>query len=918
MAYEALDNLQQTLDQILNHGDERVITPSVKQEIISIRIQAVVLQLNVKHYPNKETITEAANSTHEIIEYLFSEENVPDGESIDPTVRLANRLREVAQRLESTVGDVVDYIKGNDPISSVTDSPDVSSSSRSAITSSKDDDVVGFEEDVEVIKDRLCMGSSRLQVIPIVGTGGIGKTTLAKILYNDSLIRKEFSICGWVTISQDHSVERIVSNLLASIKEISALRDAKSDIPIETLICEYLKGRRYLIVMDDMWSKKAWDDVKMLFPDVGHRSRIIVTTRLQDVAAYVDSSNFIYTIRLLDAHHSWKLLKRKVFGHKDIPIELEDIGKKIVKNCGGLPLSIVVVGGLLSKIHTRYSWKQIAANGGQLETIIGLSYTHLPNHSKPCLLYMGGFPEDYEIRVSELIHLWIAEGIVTLSNGSKSLEEEAEDCFDDLVERSLVLVINRKFDGKIKSCSLHDIVREFCVKEAAKEKVILSVMDYLPTPILRSHFVPRLIKDHHSISASSYDLHLKDYVHSSHIRTIICTPKKGYRSVGFVEKFSSVRVLHVLRRNDHWDWEPGQVFDLVHLTYLASNIPNSIVPSAISRLQNLQTLVIYRSEVRLPMEIWRLRHLRHLIAFSFQPLPNPEGENNPLENLQELSLATDLVCSKRMVEMIPNIKKLGICYSMEKFDADAGYHFNNLKYLCRLEKLKLEMRRGISRRQLLYEMALEMRGGFSFRQFLDEMVLMRGGGFSFGQLLDEMAVDFAFRLVNEKLVWTSFRLVNKILGWTSFGGADKRLGGLNFPLLLRRLTLSGWMLPWRDMAIVGSLPNLQVLKLRNYACKGKYWQTSNGEFRELRLLLIDRSDLVYWGTAAHHFPKLECLTLRRCHGLDGIPREIGDIHTLELIEVDEQSTRLLLSAEKIQKKQRDSGKRSFLVRVKRS
>ncbi|XP_057802865.1 putative disease resistance RPP13-like protein 3 [Salvia miltiorrhiza] len=194
---------------------------------------------------------------------------------------------------------------------------------------------------------------------------------------------------------------------------------------------------------------------------------------------------------------------------------------------------------------------------------------------------MAGFPEDYEIRVSELIHLWIAEGIVTLSNGSKRLEEEAEDCFDDLVERSLVLVINRKSNGKIKSCSIHDIVREFLVRQAAKEKVILSVMDYLPTPILRSHFVPHLIKDHHSICANSYDLHLKDYVHSSDIHTIICIPKKGYRSVGSVEKFSSLKVLHVLRRSNYWDWEPGQVFDLIHLTYIASNIPNSIVPSAI-------------------------------------------------------------------------------------------------------------------------------------------------------------------------------------------------------------------------------------------------------------------------------------------------------------------------------------------------
>ncbi|XP_057785026.1 putative late blight resistance protein homolog R1B-16 [Salvia miltiorrhiza] len=774
MAYEAFDTLLQTLDRILKQGDDRVITHSVKQEILSIRVQAVVLQLNLKHYPNKERIREAAVSTHEIIEYLFSEENLSD------RVRLANRLRKLAERLESTVGDVVDCIKGKGSVGSVTDSADVSSSSRSAITSSKDDGVVGLEEDVEVIKNRLLERSSRLRVLPIVGTGGI--------------------------------------------------------------------GRRYLIVMDDMWSKKAWDDVRMLFPDSGNGSWIIVTTRLHDVAAYVDSSSSIHTMSVLDAHHSWNSLEQKVFAGTYFPIELKDIGKKIVQNCGGLPLSIVVVAGLLSKVHTRSSWEQIAANDGQLESIIGSSYTHLPNHLKPCLLYMAGFPEDQEIRVTELVNLWMSEGFVTLSNGSKSLEEEAEDCFEDLVERSLVLVANRKFDGKIKSCSLHDIVREFCIRQAAKEKVILPVIDYLPTPILRRHFVPRLIKDHHSISTTSYDLlHLKDSVHSSHIRTIICIPKKGFRSVGIVEKFSSLRVLHVLRRSDYWDWEPGQVFDLVHLTYLASNIPNNIVPSAILKLHNLQILIIYRSEVRLPVEIWRLRQLRHLIAFSFQPLPSPEWEQNPLDNLQALSLATDLVCSKRMVEMIPNVKKLGICYSKGKFDANAGYCLDNLNLFCQLEKLKLEMSVGFLSRQLV------------------------------------------------------------------------ETGGLNFPLQLRRLILSGGKLPWNDMTTIGSLPNLQVLKLRNYACKGSYWMTIEGNFRELRLLLIDRSGLVDWITEGSHFPRLECLILRRCRVLYRIPRNIGYIPTLKLIEVEKWHMRSLLSsAALIEKMQRNSGNDSFQVRVKHS
>ncbi|XP_057802811.1 putative late blight resistance protein homolog R1A-3 [Salvia miltiorrhiza] len=366
----------------------------------------------------------------------------------------------------------------------------------------------------------------------------------------------------------------------------------------------------------------------------------------------------------------------------------------------------------------------------------------------------------------------------------------------------------------------------------------------------------------------------------------ICIPKKGYRSEGVVEKFNSLRVLQVLRRNNNWDWKPGQVFDLVHLTYLASNIPNSIVPSAISKLQNLQTLIIYRSE--------------------------------------ELSLATDLVCNKRMVEMIPNIKKLGICYTKEKFDADAGYCLNNLKFFCLLEKLKLEKHDDFSCRQLdllgsnmrgifssrqLDELGLEMRGGFSSRQ-LDELGFMMRGVSSSRQI-DELELKMPGVFSSGQL--DELRL--EMRGDLSSRQFDE-IGGLNFPLQLRRLTLSGWRLSWSHMKIIGSLPNLQVLKLRNYACQGSLWITTEGEFRELRLLLIDRSGLVDWITEASHFPRLECLILRQCHDLYKIPSNIGYIPTLKLIEVEKRS--LLSSAEVIEKMQRDSGNDSFQVRVKHS
>ncbi|XP_047978947.1 putative late blight resistance protein homolog R1A-10 [Salvia hispanica] len=756
MAYEAVDSLQQTLLLILQRHDDHVITPTVKQQIVSIHDKAVVLQFNLKRFPEKETIREVANATEEIIEYLFSPQNLSDNGSIDPTVKLSYQLGKLAEKLESTVGYVIDHCKMKDEQIAralVDENPSDSPSIHPTTIATDRDFLVGFDEDIIQLRSRL-IGHDGRKVLPIVGMAGIGKSTLAKYIYDDPFITFHFDIQAWVTISQDYSTASILSQLRASVKAKAdgVGRELLKEIEAEDVeILQILWGRRYLIVIDDMWCVEAWDHIRWLFPETTSGSNIIITTRLIDVATYAATSRYIHMMHCLDEEQSWRLFQHKLFGDQDCPLELQTVGKKVVKGCGGLPLSIVIVAGILSGIpRTPNLWQQIEGNDGKLGTILSLSYNHLPPHLKECFLYMAGFPKDYEIHASELVKLWVAEGFLECQK-FKCVEEVAEECLEDLIKQSLVLVTSRKSDGKPKSCRLHCMVRDFCVRHAGQENILLSVMDYFPTHILRRHFLPQVLQNHHCISVSWHDLQLRDSTHSSCTTSIICIPHRGYRPKGSVENFTSLRVLHVLRRNDHSYWELGQVFELINLTYLASSISDSIVPPAISKLKNLQTLIIYRFGVQLPVDIWRLRQLRHLIAFSFHPLPLPKGATPSLENLQTLSMATNFVCSERMMDMISNIKKLGICYSEEKFGA--GYHIDNLIHLLKLEKLKLEMH-------------------------------------------------------------------------SSFVPRLKPV----FPPSLKKLELSGEWISWRDMTIVGSLPNLQVLKLKNYACSGEHWETIEGEF----------------------------------------------------------------------------------------
>ncbi|XP_073282833.1 putative late blight resistance protein homolog R1B-17 [Primulina huaijiensis] len=184
--------------------------------------------------------------------------------------------------------------------------------------------------------------------------------------------------------------------------------------------------------MDDMWSIEAWKKLKFFFPKGNDGSRIMITTRLSVVASYFGTCSI--KMNFLDEDKSWELLSKTVFGKECCPLELKDIGEKIAKKCRGLPLSVVLVGGLLaSSEKTQKNWEFDAENLSPIlnlkddehcSKILSLSYDYLPAHLKPCFLYMGVFPEDSEIRVSWLVKLWIAEGFLKPIK-SKSLEAVA-------------------------------------------------------------------------------------------------------------------------------------------------------------------------------------------------------------------------------------------------------------------------------------------------------------------------------------------------------------------------------------------------------------------------------------------------------------------------------------------------------------
>jgi hypothetical protein len=253
---------------------------------------------------------------------------------------------------------------------------------------------------------------------------------------------------------------------------------------LKELLFKCLGRKRYLIVMDDIWKAEVWDEVRSAFPDDLNGSRILITSRIKEVASHT-SLTPPYFLPFLNKDESWKLLSKKVFRGGACPPELETVGRKIAEDCCGLPLSIVVLGGLLAnKEKTPRTWSKLIGNVNWYLTeantickdILAISYTNLPRRLQPCFLYFGVYPENFGITGRQLIHLWIAEGFIQHA-GKRSIEDVAEDYLEELVDRSLIQVTSRRTDGGVKKCRIHDLLRDLCISESKEDKFLELLKD---------------------------------------------------------------------------------------------------------------------------------------------------------------------------------------------------------------------------------------------------------------------------------------------------------------------------------------------------------------------------------------------------------------------------------------------------------
>ncbi|XP_062211497.1 disease resistance protein RGA5-like [Phragmites australis] len=554
--------------------------------------------------------------------------------------------------------------------------------------------LVGIDERRDALIEMLSVGEDdrsdkEMKIISIVGFGGLGKTTLAKAVYDK--VQPQFDCSAFVPVGRNPDPRKVLRDILIDLIDNKTANtiidhDKKKYTGVDLMelderqlinkLREFLEVKRYFIVVDDIWETSIWGMINNAFVDSNCGGRIIATTRNSQVSMEIGEE--VYRLEELSDTNSKKLFYTKIFGGEEkrpYSDELDEVSGKIIQKCGGVPLAIITIASVLATKPIK-DWSMVYNSIGfghsdntqvkDTMKILSFSYYDLPCYLRTCLLYLSVFPEDHTIGKSGLILRWIAEGLVHEEKG-KDIFEVGDSYFNELINRSLVIPIEEKGSGLLFGCRVHDMVLHL-IRDLSSEENFVVVLDSeqlslaqgnarrLALQLLNFETFKKLVNL--SVEHSPQKVNYKAMPQVRSFNALLCVPN----IIPPVCSFQVLRVLVLEYCFGMEDYPLEHIAKLLHLRYFGlSHTPTRKLPKEIGRLRFLQTLLLDDTGIKeLPASVRLLTQLICLRVDEKTRVPDWIGELTSLVEL-EMCHGADNKCSTRwFVKELGNLTNLRV------------------------------------------------------------------------------------------------------------------------------------------------------------------------------------------------------------------------------------------------------------------